>query len=147
MLYNVVLVSAVQQSQSGIHKHISPLFWTCLPFRSPQSMQCSRFSLVIYFIRSKGHGNPLQYSCLENPHGQRSLAGYCPWGHKESDMTEGLSTAHMEQPGSFRVNHCVKSVVSKAGQSRCEPELHPSCVTLCKPLTLSVPTSSTGTSE
>ena len=23
-----------------------------------------------------GHGNPLQYSCLENPHGQRSLVGY-----------------------------------------------------------------------
>ena len=23
-------------------------------------------------------GNPLQYSCLENPHGQRSLAVYCP---------------------------------------------------------------------
>ena len=23
-----------------------------------------------------GHGNPLQYFCLENPHGQRSLAGY-----------------------------------------------------------------------
>ena len=23
-----------------------------------------------------GHDNPLQYSCLENPHGQRSLAGY-----------------------------------------------------------------------
>ena len=29
-----------------------------------------------------GHGNPLRYSCLENPHGQRSLAGYSPWGHK-----------------------------------------------------------------
>ena len=25
-----------------------------------------------------GHGNPLQYCCLENPHGQRSLAGYGP---------------------------------------------------------------------
>ena len=25
-----------------------------------------------------GHGNPLQYSCLENPHGQRRLAGYSP---------------------------------------------------------------------
>ena len=25
-----------------------------------------------------GHGNPLQYSCLENPHGQRSLAGHSP---------------------------------------------------------------------
>ena len=30
-----------------------------------------------------GHGNPLQYSCLENPHRQRSLAGYSPWGRKE----------------------------------------------------------------
>ena len=34
-----------------------------------------------------GHGNPLQYSCLENPM-QRGLAGYSPWGHKELDMTE-----------------------------------------------------------
>ena len=25
-------------------------------------------------------------------HGQRSLAGYSPWGHKESDMTKQLST-------------------------------------------------------
>ena len=40
----------------------------------------------------EGHGNPLRYSCLENPHGQRSLAGYSPWGHKESDTTERLST-------------------------------------------------------
>ena len=40
-----------------------------------------------------GHGNPLQYSCQENPHGQRSLAGYSPWGCKELDMPEQLSTA------------------------------------------------------
>ena len=33
-----------------------------------------------------GHGNPLQYSCLENPQGQRSLADYTPWGCKESDV-------------------------------------------------------------
>ena len=39
------------------------------------------------------HGNQLQYSCLENPHGQRSLAVCGPWGHKESDMIEQLSTA------------------------------------------------------
>ena len=45
--------------------------------------------------RSPGgrHGNPVQHSCLENPHGWRNLAGYSPWGHKESDMTERLSTA------------------------------------------------------
>ena len=35
-----------------------------------------------------GHGNPLQYFCLENPHGQRSLVGYSPCGHKELDTTE-----------------------------------------------------------
>ena len=40
----------------------------------------------------RGHGNPLQYSCLENLHGQRSLEGQSPWGHKESDTTEQLST-------------------------------------------------------
>ena len=40
-----------------------------------------------------GNGNPLQYSCLENHHGQRSLAGYSRWGRKESATTERLSTA------------------------------------------------------
>ena len=35
-----------------------------------------------------GHGNPHQYSCPENPHGQRSLVGCSPKGHKESDTTE-----------------------------------------------------------
>ena len=39
-----------------------------------------------------GHGNPLQYSCLENPHRQRSLMGCSPWGCKESNTTEWLST-------------------------------------------------------
>ena len=41
----------------------------------------------------QGHGTSLQYSCLENPHGQRSLAGCDPWGRKVSGMTEQLSTA------------------------------------------------------
>jgi len=64
-----------------------------------------------------GHGNSLQYSCLENfmdrgawwatvhreeematypvflsrkSHGQRSLVGCSPQGHKESDRTEAI---------------------------------------------------------
>ena len=37
-------------------------------------------------------GNPLHHSCLENPHGQRSLVGYSPWSGKESDVTDRLST-------------------------------------------------------
>ena len=42
--------------------------------------------------RSPGeaNGNPLQYSCLKNPHGQRRLADYSPWGCKELDTTELL---------------------------------------------------------
>ena len=47
-----------------------------------------------------GHGNPFQYSCLENSHGQRCLVGCSPWGHKELDTTEWLSTSHT-------IFHCV----------------------------------------
>ena len=43
---------------------------------------------------AEGNGYPLQYSALENPHRQRSLAGYSSWAWEESDMTERLST-HM----------------------------------------------------
>ena len=57
VLYNVVLVSTVQQSESVIRIHISPLFWISFPFRSPQSTEQSflcytMFSLAIYFIHS-----------------------------------------------------------------------------------------------
>ena len=41
-----------------------------------------------------GHGSPLQYSGLENPHGQRSLVCCSSCGHKELDMTEWLITQH-----------------------------------------------------
>ena len=47
----------------------------------------------------EGHGNPLQCSCLENPHGQGSLVGYSPWGRKESNVTERLSTRDKEIHG------------------------------------------------
>ena len=36
------------------------------------------------------NGNPLQYSSLENSMDSRSLAGYSPWGRKESNTTEQL---------------------------------------------------------
>ena len=36
-----------------------------------------------------GHGNPFQYSCLENPMDRGAWwATYSPWGCKEEDMTE-----------------------------------------------------------
>ena len=55
-------------------------------------------------VQSLGQEDPLRRKwqstlvfCLENPHGQRSLVGYNPWGHKELDMTEQLSTATKQQ--------------------------------------------------
>ena len=40
-----------------------------------------------------GNDYPLQYSCLENPMDRRACwATYSPWGHKESDTPEQLST-------------------------------------------------------
>ena len=39
-----------------------------------------------------GRDNLLQYSCLDNPPGQRSLEGYSPRGRTESDMTERQNT-------------------------------------------------------
>ena len=35
-----------------------------------------------------GPGNPLQYSCLENPHGQRSLAGYRLWSQSQTRLRD-----------------------------------------------------------
>ena len=38
----------------------------------------------------EGNGNPLQYSCLENPMDGGTWLGYSPWGRKESNTTEWL---------------------------------------------------------
>ena len=64
-------------------------------------LQYSWASLVAQMVSpGGGHGSLLQYSCLKNPHGQRSLMGYNPWDCKELDTTERLSTAqHMGGQG------------------------------------------------
>ena len=45
---------------------------------SKQASQVVQWQLTLVFLPGKSHG-------------QRSLAGYSPWGHKESDMTWWLS--------------------------------------------------------
>ena len=60
--------------------------------KTPSAMQKT-------WIRSLDWEDPLEEGmathssifCLENPHGQRSLAGYSTWGRKESDTTEQQS--------------------------------------------------------
>ena len=62
-----------------------------------------------------GHGNPLQYSCLENPM-DRGAWCYSPWGHKELDTTERLRThalrmrnlSHRRLWSLFRVSQLVR---------------------------------------
>ena len=45
---------------------------------------CSN-NIALWNVLEKEKGNPLQYSCLENP---MDGGAWCPWGRKESDMTE-----------------------------------------------------------
>ena len=56
-----------------------------------------------------GHGNPLQYSCLKNSHGQMSFAGYSSWDCKELDMTEQLSIA--QQCMGFHFPHILSTLL------------------------------------
>ena len=42
----------------------------------------------------KGNGNPLQVFLPGKSHGQKSLAGYSPWSHKESDTIERLNNSN-----------------------------------------------------
>ena len=46
-------------------------------------------------IPGEGNGNPLQYSCLDNPHAQRRLVSYIVHGvAKELDRTKRLTVSH-----------------------------------------------------
>ena len=54
-------------------------------------------------------GHPLQYSCLENPHGWRRLVGYSLQDHKESDLTEQLTHTYfktMNSSDTRKLPHC-----------------------------------------
>ena len=60
---------------------------TCLPMQKTQIPGSGRSP-------RGGHGKPLQYSCLENPHRWRSLVGYSLWDCKELGMREATYHKH-----------------------------------------------------
>ena len=66
-----------------------------LPANAGDVKRC-RFIPWVRKIPGGGHSNSLQYSCLENPHGQRSLAGYSPLDCKESDMTKATNACTVQ---------------------------------------------------
>ena len=86
----------------------SPKFYSCVPFSleklwwlSGEESTCNAGDMgdvdsIPEWGRSpgEGNGNPLQYSCLENPMDKRSLVGYRVSGCKKSDMTEHACMWH-----------------------------------------------------
>ena len=80
MIYNVALVFAIEQSESVIYMHVSTLFESACNAVDrgliPGSGKSPR----------EGNGNPLQYSCLENPM-DRGAKNATVTGSQESDMT------------------------------------------------------------
>ena len=55
-----------------------------------------------------GHGNPLQYSCLDNP--MDSGADYTPWGRKELDTAERLNWTELRKLGNRRQSAKAESI-------------------------------------
>ena len=73
--------------------------------------------------RSLGGGNgnplqysffffPLQYSCLEKSHRERSLVGYNPWSHKELDATKPLDTKQLDTKSTHKGLLISKKLIS-----------------------------------
>ena len=124
LLYDVVLVSAVGQHESAVGMHVFPASWASLPPPQPSmllhstelSSLCHTANNLLWthmFVlfevpgsgRSPGesNGNALQHSCPWESHGQRSLAGYRPWGHRELDMPEWLNYNNSGTNGKVRL--------------------------------------------
>ena len=65
-------------------------------------------------ISGEGNGNPLQYSCL----GQRSLAGYSPWGHRVKH--DQATDTHTKLRRYLMVQYTLSPLLSPAGSSTWE---------------------------
>ena len=76
------------KAETGIH--ICTLMFRAAGFPGGSACNAGDLGSTSELGRSPGggHGNPLQDSCLENPHRQRSLAACNPWGCTEPDTTE-----------------------------------------------------------
>ena len=79
--YNIVKLNKIQ-----LKKRIKKIYNMGFPYSSvgkESAWNAGDPDSIPESGRSPGEGNhnPLQYSCPKN-HGQRSLVGYSPWGHK-----------------------------------------------------------------
>ena len=85
-----------------LHFNSFNVFCVCMgrlprwPRDKESSCQCGRTGSIPGLGRhpGEGNGNSLQYSCLENPHGQRSFVGYSPWGQTCVSFETPWTAAH-----------------------------------------------------
>ena len=93
MIYNVVLVSGVRQSDSVIHIHVS-ILWMALAAENPPASEgdLRDTGSIPGLGRSPGggHGNLLQYFCLEGPMNRRVRRATVHGVAKELDTTYQL---------------------------------------------------------
>ena len=68
-----------KEAENLLVRNIQP-FWVALVVKNAPAGDIIDASSIPGSGRSsrRGHGHPLQYAFLENPHGQRSLVGYSP---------------------------------------------------------------------
>ena len=83
-----------------------------------------RFDPWVGQIPWRGKWQPVPVFLPRKFHGQRSLEGYSPWGHKESDTTEGLNNNMYWQ------HSPLAAAAAKSLQS---------CLILCDPIDCSPP--------
>ena len=83
---------AVEMTRAFLTMGMGPCTW--FQGGSPDGARDGSFFLNWSIVKDcsdaqsgEGNGNPLQYSCLENP---MDGGAWCPWGRKGSDMTERL---------------------------------------------------------
>ena len=109
--HRVNLSSQVSMTHEALH-HFDPRLAILSNSAGKESAWNARdFSSIPGLGRSpaEGIGYPLQYSCLENPHGPKSLVGYSPWGCKESDMTDWMTKHSTSHPARTIFQDCPHS--------------------------------------
>ena len=79
--------------------------------KSLPAMRETRFDPWVGKIPWRREWQPTPVLLPGKSHGWRSLAGYSPWGHRESEMTERLSLSLMHLEGSR--GHCYNHPLSQ----------------------------------
>ena len=97
--------SGVQQNESALCVHISPALesipmWAITEYRAEFPTLHGRSLLLFILCIMRRPWQPTPGILPGESHGQRSLADCIPWGHRESNTTERLST--------FHISYCVR---------------------------------------